>query len=182
MSETASILQPAGAAPLHTVVEFAAFCRVDWARVQKPLKFICLVNRPYGIYLHWSNGGNKLCPTSLDKDALCAQCIDPKIKKGWYCAFLGHCVATGDCILALLPEASFHRAQQRLSGGALAGRFLTFTRSHVYSKVQVEVSRQVAPLAWPVMEEAQLRAIVEHVYTRMTTSKKEGSKHGEQNA
>jgi len=156
-----------GVQPLLTCVEIASYCRVDWARVGKDLRFVAQVDRPRGIYLHWRAGGSLLCPVSVNPTATCELCVDPKVKKGWYALTLGRCWNTHDTVLALLPEVSFHRAERRLLKESLHGRLLSYSRTTKTSTVSVEVTsgRNIIPV--PKINPEEFTAIVEHVYSRM---------------
>lgn len=156
-----------GLASPTTADELANYCRVDWARVGRPVRMLALADRPYGILLHWSGPAGMLCPRSLDEDALCSRCDDPQQKTIWYAMILGHCLRTSDMLLLLIPNISFHRAKARLERQPLSGMTITASRHHAYSTVTIELSRaaQKAPVATFATE--KVREIIRRTYARM---------------
>ena len=155
-------------------IEVAAYVRVDWARVDLPLRFVSFVERPLGIWLHWHHGGNKLCRRSVSEGEVCPHCV-PEVKAArWYACLLGNCLRSCDDVIALLPEKSYHRATKEIIGVNLAGKIITLTRPHAYSTVTVAVSRQRTAITRPLISAEQFAAIVEHCYLRMETNMKKG--------
>jgi len=159
-SEVAGVRSPANAEDL------AQYCRVDWARMDRPVRIVALCDRPYGAYLHWKGNGNKLCLKSIDAEAHCPLCADATYRKVWYAMILGHCLRTADTVLLLLPEHSYHRAKRQLSG-SLAGRIITASRTHPYSTVGIEVGRAGPALSTPLATNEQLASIIARVYARI---------------
>lgn len=152
-----------GVPPPPPTVGLGGWCAVVWARVNEPVRMICMSDAVYGRELHWVGGMSQLCEGPKSPCPLCKL----EYKKLWYAWLLGHCMNSGEVILAQIPLESYRRCPAIQQPG-LRGRMMRLERpERARAKVQITlIGSATHNVAHPVTLET-VESMLEESYIRM---------------